>query len=567
MMTPFNLSTLLHRMAAGAPREFALQNLLPEDPLYGAFISPEHWLDESGHAGTTRLIVRWGLIALAQAQALPGAPVAPDQAVLLKRMNLAADYLLRVQRRSGLIDLRNTNYESGPDTAFALQLICAFIETAGETPALAGVVDKLARFARRAVGGVLESGFHTPNHRWVIVGALALARAVLTDIPDPAPVIDAYLAEGLDIDDEGAYLERSIGVYDAVTARSLLFYAEHTADPAARAHILAAVARNLEFDLHLLHPDGTAETGLSTRQDHGQRSIPTPLIANYLNAGLLLGRQDFLDAAAFLLERAETSMWDLEWLCMALRKRGDAAVSAGATPAIPSTYTRAFPANRLWRFRQDETSASAFGGRTRLFHLVYRSAELVSLKIAQAYFGVGLFIADTMEMEDGEVLLRSSGQQKPNLPAYHLPLGRPVAPAAFEASKAERDHKRIPPADSILKITPVEGGFDLHYRTLDGLDDVITQIAFDFPAGGLWETGDAVVSCAPGSTIFLKQGWGRMRYGADVIEIAPGTCAHLAQAMRHSEPPGGDQIRVLLTFRTPVDHRFTLRTIRLLEPR
>ncbi|MBL8130959.1 MAG: hypothetical protein JNL42_03805 [Anaerolineae bacterium] len=567
MTAAFDPSALLRRMAASAPREFALQNLLPDDPLYGAFISPEHWLDESGHVGTTRLIVRWGVIALAQAQGFPGAPVAPGQAVLLQRIDLAADYLLRVQRPSGLIDLRNTNYESGPDTAFALQLICAFIEVADGTPALAGVVDKLARFARRAVVGVMESGFHTPNHRWVIVGALALARAVLTGIPDPAPVIDAYLAEGLDIDEEGAYLERSIGVYDAVTARSLIFYAEHTADPAARARILAAVARNLEFDLVLLHPDGTAETGLSARQDYGQRNVPTPLIANYLNAGLLLGRQDFLDAAAFLLEHADQFTWDLEWLCLVLLKRGDAAVSAGATPAIPSAYTRAFPANHLWRFCQGETSASAFGGRTRLFHLVYRSAELVSLKIAQAYFSVGLFIADTMEMEDGAVLLRSSGLQKPNLPAYHLPLGRPVAPETFEASKAERNHKRIPPADSILKIAPVEGGFDLHYRTLDGLDDVIAQIAFDFPAGGLWETGDALVSCAPGATIFLKQGWGRMRYGADVIEIAPGACAHLAQAMRHSEPPGGDQVRVLLTFRTPVDHRFTIRTYGLLEPR
>ena len=55
-----------------------------------------------------------------------------------------------------------------------------------------------------------------------------------------------------------------------------------------------------------------------------------------------------------------------------------------------------------------------------------------------------------------------------------------------------------------------------------------------------------------------------MRYGADVIEIAPGACAHLARDMRHSEA-SGDLVRVLLTFRTPADHRFTIRMHSLLE--
>ena len=560
MSITFDAAAILQRMAATTAREFSYQNRIPGDPLYGAFISPEHWLDESGHVGTTRLIVRWGYLALAQAQKLPGAPTIPAFATLLERLESAVDYLLRVQRPSGLIDLRNTNYESGPDTAFALQLICAFIERARSTLELADIVAKLTLFAQRATVGIMESGFHTPNHRWVIVGALALAQAVLPDHPNTTPTINLYLAEGLDIDADGAYLERSIGVYDAVTARSLLFYVENTADSAATMPVLAAVERNLAFDLHLLHADGTAETGLSVRQDYGQRNVPTPLIANYLNVGLLLGRQDFIAAAAFLYERAG-EMYDLEWLLYVLLKHGS---SVTAEPAIPTSYANSYPTNKLWRYRADDLSASVFGGRTRLLHLVYCSAELVAVKIAQAYFSVGLFIADSLETAPDEVLLTSSGKQKPALPAYHLPMGRPVAPETFETTKVDRDQKWIPPAESALKITPVDSGFDLHYRTLDGLDDVIAQISFDFPPGGLWETEDTVVTCAPGSVIFLKQGWGRMRYGADVIEIAPGACAHLARDMRHSEA-SGDLVRVLLTFRTPVDHRFTIRTYSLLD--
>jgi hypothetical protein len=36
--------------------------------------------------------------------------------------------------------------------------------------------------------------------------------------------------------------------------------------------------------------------------------------------------------------------------------------------------------------------------------------------------------------------------------------------------------------------------------------------------------------------------------------------------MRHSEPPEAGQVRVLLTFVTPVDHRFSIRVHQLLTP-
>jgi hypothetical protein len=35
--------------------------------------------------------------------------------------------------------------------------------------------------------------------------------------------------------------------------------------------------------------------------------------------------------------------------------------------------------------------------------------------------------------------------------------------------------------------------------------------------------------------------------------------------MRHSEPPDSGQVRVLLTFVTPVDHQFSLRVRQLLS--
>jgi hypothetical protein len=129
----------------------------------------------------------------------------------LDRATLAADYLLRAQRASGLIDLLSTNYDSGPDTGFAVQALGTVLELgrplAGESATWAGLRSRIEQFVRRAAVGMLrDGGFHMPNHRWVVASALAQAGALLPDL-EVVPVIDSYLAEGIDIDAEGAYLE------------------------------------------------------------------------------------------------------------------------------------------------------------------------------------------------------------------------------------------------------------------------------------------------------------------------------------------------------------------------
>ena len=63
----------------------------------------------------------------------------------------------------------------------------------------------------------------------------------------------------------------------------------------------------------------------------------------------------------------------------------------------------------------------------------------------------------------------------------------------------------------------------------------------------------------------MKQGYGRMQFGNDVIEIGPGANAHMYQQMRNSERVEPGYVRVLFTFVTPVDHMFSLRVRR--QPR
>ncbi|MCA9895048.1 MAG: hypothetical protein KC615_18810, partial [Anaerolineae bacterium] len=265
----------------------------------------------------------------------------------------------------------------------------------------------------------------------------------------------------------------------------------------------------------------------------------------------------YVRAAQWFWEKASAEqVYDASWLTYCLLKYGTPQASSAG---LPMDLVRYYPKNQIWRVRKGDLSASVFGGVTRLMTLTYGEVELRSIKISQTYFGVGHFIAETMTSDGNSVTLHSSGVQKLHKPGYELPLGRPVDPDTWDDTFRERDIYAIPPAESALTITAVENGFDFHFRTLDGLDQVPVQIALDFPLEGYWETADTALQTQPGQVIFLKQGQGELRLGDDTIRIGPGADGHRYYAMRHAEPVPADSVRILMTFITPVDHRFSLR--------
>ncbi len=472
----------------------------------------------------------------------------------LDRLLWATEALLALQRPSGLIDLPTVNIDSAPDTGFTVQQLCTVLELGRDVQDPDGrwaeLLDKLARFIHRAAAGMREGGFHTPNHRWVIASALAQAEALFPDL-GIADAIDAYLAEGIDVDDEGFYIERSVGNYDAVNNRSWLLLADHHELFSA----LDAVRRNLALDLHLLHADGTAETGLSHRQDLGRREVPSNLIPCYLLYHRLRPTPTFARAAEWLWAQAPDP-GNLLWTCYALLKGGD---PAAPNATLPTDFALHLPSNGIWRLRRGPLSVSAFRDATRLLSFGYGDAMLSGLRIDQTYFGgdCGHFVSDEMGVQGGQVVLQSEGCRRPRRPGYELPLGRPVPPGRWREALVERELRTLPPATATLTLEEIEGGVSLRYRNVEGLEGIAVQVVLDFEPGGIWETADTRLKPQPGQVLFLKKGWGEMRYGTDVIRVEGGAYAHSMWQMRESAPPGG-AVRVLLTFETPVDHTFRL---------
>ncbi|MFI9832219.1 hypothetical protein ACIHIX_31565 [Streptomyces sp. NPDC051913] len=212
------------------------------------------------------------------------------QAVAAALTHLRA--LRAVQTPSGLF-AGGDNVQSPPDSAFTVNDVCdAHVLAADAGPELDEVTAALAEIAGAAAESLLTGGVHTPNHRWELSAALARLHRSFPDDRLRARA-EEWLAEGVDIDTEGLYSERSAVYASIVTNPALLLLAEVL----GRGDLLDAVARNLTATLDLIRPDGTVETVHSRRQDQRLSFALWPYLPHYRLLAIRTGRGDFARAA------------------------------------------------------------------------------------------------------------------------------------------------------------------------------------------------------------------------------------------------------------------------------
>ncbi|MEU0970159.1 hypothetical protein ABZ357_33870 [Streptomyces sp. NPDC005917] len=200
---------------------------------------------------------------------------------------------LRVAQTTTGLFAGGDNVQSPPDSAFTVNDVCdAHVLAAGAGPELRDVTAALAEIAGAATGSLLTGGVHTPNHRWELCAALARLHR---SFPDDRLLdrIEEWLSEGVDIDAEGLYSERSANYAAHVSNPSLLLLA----DVLGRADLLDAVERNLATTLDLIRPDGTVETVHSRRQDQNHPFPLAPYLPHYRLLAIRTGRGDFSRAA------------------------------------------------------------------------------------------------------------------------------------------------------------------------------------------------------------------------------------------------------------------------------
>ena len=540
---------ILHSQTARVKAAYARQVMDKNHPAFGAFLSSRSGgHPNADHGSNASDLASACYIYLAEGSPLEG------NADLLHRIRLSIAFQRRWQRPTGLIDLISVNWESPPDTGFTVQLLSPVVEAARKKTGDAGaaeIAQTLGEYVRTAAAGMIDRGFHPPNHRWVVCSGLSQALSLFPDLPARA-YIDRVLAETIDINADGEFTERSTGVYNAVCNRSLRFMADCLSKP----ELLEPVRKNLDMMAHLFHADGTVVTSISNRQDRGQRVVPVSIADSFFDMACRDNNGAWAHIADGLVSGGADAMHS-PWLIQPFVQHPEYRAGSPNRTAPPDDFARHYPASGLWRVKRGKLSATAATGNRAAFSVRYGSIELKSIKFSGTYMNTTNFSADAMEPIPGGVRLIQKGENR-RTPGYELPLGKPVPFGKYGAIRETRQRWTLPTIDLLLDICEVENGFDLHYSTKGGLDRVPIEIECAFDGPGEWETTDNVIQVANGQTAILKSSSGAFHRDDEGICIGPGAGVHRHWQMRNSEPDEAG-FRVLIALQTPVDHTLEIR--------
>jgi hypothetical protein len=514
------------------------QEAAPSHPRRGA-LRDEHVIHSAG--GTAGLVQ-----ALVAALAAPGSRYRGSPEVA-GRLGLAARALLALQHTDGTIDLPSTNFHSPPDTAFVLEPVCAALSVVrrARPDVPPDAIADLERFARAAGEALVAGGIHTPNHRWVVCAALAQLHALFPD-PRYGTRADEWLAEGIDMDEDGQFSERSTSVYSPTCDRSLLTVARLL----GREALLDPVRRNLEMTLYYLHADGDVATEASRRQDQYRRGSPAGYHLPYRTLALRDGNGRFA-AAARLIEAKEGDALAGNLIHFL----DDPSLRQPLPPdaPLPDDFARHFRGSDLVRIRRGSVSATALGGNSCVLSFHKGGAVLEGVRLASAFFGKGQFVADQLEVEANRCALTQSltGPYFQPLP----PEARHVDGAWAPGDRARRRQSEVQSLVSRLVVRESAGAFEIDVDVA-GTDRVPLAIELGFRRGGTL-AGVEPLSGTP-DAFLLREGTGEYRAGGETIRFGSGRAEHAWTDLRGALPKL-DALSVYLTGFTPF--RATLRII------
>jgi hypothetical protein len=487
--------------------------------------------------------------ALAAAACAPGSKYFGSTA-LVEPMQLAIRYMLKAQHADGTVDYFATNFHSPPDLAFILEGSCpaCTLLRASPVPAIAAVATELGTFITRAGEALVVGGVHTPNHRWVVCAALAW---VNTLFPHPKYVarVDQWLAEGIDIDPDGQYTEKSTTVYSPIVDRALITVARLLNRP----ELYEPVRKNLEMTLYYIHPDGEVVTEASRRQDRYQRGSMARYYYAYRMMALRDGNGRFA-AMARQIERSVTPRHPGE-LAVYLTEPEFARPLPADAP-LPTDYAKVFSYSSLARIRRGSASGTVLAGNTTVFSFRQGAAALEAVRFATAFFGKGQFMGDALEVRDGRYVLRQEldGPYFQPLTKDQIAGGEHVkmAPNGTLAnnSKALRARSNVQTLEAVVTISEARGKFELAF-SIRGTEHVPVAIELAFRHGGKIEGVKPVADLK--DAFLLEHGAGRYVMGGDAIEFGPGRVEHTYTQVRGALPKWDGQ-SVYVTGFTPFEY-------------
>ncbi|WP_114750714.1 hypothetical protein [Pleomorphovibrio marinus] len=466
---------------------------------------------------------------------------------LLEKLSASANFLVKVQHEDGTIDLVTTNFHSTPDTAFIVKWLMPIYRVFlhSDLPDKQSLEEPLYRFFNNAGEALVIGGIHTPNHRWVVCGALAelyqwnrnqryLERA------------EQWLAEGIDMDPDGQYEEKSSYIYSSLSDRVLI----STARGFEKFNLLEYVRKNLEMTFYYLHPNGEIVTEASGRQDNSivatleRYYYPYRYMAlrdrngHFAAACKLIENSVFEKASGFLYYFLEdTSLWE----------------ELPPSKPLPTNYVRKFLHSGLVRIRRGNYDGSILLDNPVFFTFHKRKTVLQGVRLASAFFGKGQFKADSFEEKDGVYVL-SSELEGP----YYQPFEKGEVSGDGDWSKMPRTDRKTSEVQKLhtnVRIKEITGGFEMEID-IAGTDHVPVALELIFREGGELK-GVQPYQDLP-ETYFLSGEEGIYEREGEKILFGPGRQEHTWVAIRGALPKMNAPT-VFLTGFTPFHQKIQLK--------
>lgn len=454
-------------------------------------------------------------------------------------MEHAANKLIESQRPDGTVNAGNL--ESPPDTAFIMEPLCAgvYILSRLQDRRLDPVMDKIQVFVKNAGEALVVGGVHTPNHRWVICHALARINQLY---PDPRYLerIDEWLSEGIYLDEDGHYPERSMNYSDVennafITLGRLL----------NRPELFDAPRKSLEMTYYYMEPNGDLVTFDSRRQDqYSARSIVVQylhyrFLANYDHDGTFAFIASLIEGLPgfdrIIVQEALFYFMENEWLQKELP----------APKPLPTSFEKVFNTSSLVRIRRDKTTVTLFGGvdwpliiasgrsvSPNIFAFRKGNAILNYLRMSARFFSMGYFRSEGLWQEGSNYVL----YQKLEAP-YYQPLpdhlknesgdykltpsvdGRFWSKMAFD----KRPVSNVKTLESKVTLSEKDGKASLLFE-VSGLEGVAVTIEMCFDESGTLR--DVVPADSGENNYFLQGGQGTFERNGDRISFGPGLSEH-----------------------------------------
>lgn len=475
-------------------------------------------------------------------------------------MMLGLDYIRSCQHENGLFDYVTCNFNSAPDTAFCILEFLPVIDylnrKSNRTKEEAEILRRCDAIVHDGIYGMLEGGFHTPNHRWAIAGLLSKGYALYNDEKLKEAAF-TYLREGIDCNEDGEYAEKSAGNYNRVNNDAMIMLSESLLDDTYDKNVV----KNLELMLQYWEPDWTVFTANSTRFDKDRLCYPEGYYLEYLKMGLKYNNQEFLSMCNRIMQIVEEKDLQTPDILIWFMLRPEFVDLCIDGCYEMKEFKRFCKWSGIFRAHKGNFSYTVMRGKSNFLYFHDGTIKL-AVKLAGSFCEHRSFISETMEvMEDGTIHLHQTMHGW-----YYLPFPEDKLPKTSDWWEMENTTKRPkkmgPDVDIDAYISEVEGGLDIRFVT-KGITGAPWRVELAFNGVDYMQNDHLAMPVTGNEVLVVKDGFLEAYNSKDSLTVGPCFGEHrFTEGKEDSEAKTAGAATVYLTDYTEFDRTISIRNKR-----